>query len=118
MLKILVVDENKEFRNYFNEMITSRSDQYLELADASNLENFYRRHIPDLVIIDLQIKNAFRAVKELIEEFPQARVLILADFDDERLKMKAAEVGAAAFLSKENLFDFYKTINDNKNLNH
>jgi chemotaxis response regulator CheB len=123
MIKILVVDENEEFRTFFKEMIMAQNDQCLELPDATELDTFYRKHTPDIIIIDLEMKNVntFSIVKQFTTEFPQVRVFIISAFYDERLKMKVLEAGAAAFISKENLYDLYKIINDNPepvNFNH
>jgi DNA-binding NarL/FixJ family response regulator len=117
-MRFLVVDENKDFRTYLKEMITAHNDEYLELTDASELKSEYRKSIPDYVVIDLEMKqvSGFRAAKELLDEFPKARVIMLSGFYDERVRLKAEELTAAIFISKENLFEFYKIINEKLNL--
>jgi len=120
MQRFLVVDENKDFRTYLRDMITDNNDQYLELTDALKLNSFYKKYIPDFVVIDLQMKqiNGFKAAKKLIDEFPRAKVIILSGFDDERLRAKAEETAGTIFISKENLFEFYKLINDKLNVSN
>lgn len=118
MLRFLVVDENKDFRTYLRDMITDNNDQYLELTDPLKLNSFYKKYIPDYVVLDLQMKqvNGFKSAKALIDEFPGAKVIILSGFYDERLRLKVEEIAGTIFISKENLYEFYKIINDKLNL--
>lgn len=111
-MKFLIVDDNKIFSTYLREFITKESDQCIELEDGQNVNSVYNEFKPDWVVLDIMMKNAngFKVAEKLKEEFPNARFVIVSDYPDAMFRKKAEELGAAAFISKEDLFELNKII--------
>ncbi|MGE5365115.1 MAG: response regulator [Bacteroidota bacterium] len=109
-MKFLIVDENKSFREYLRELIVDNNDECMELEDGLNIAAAFRKYKPDWLLIDLQMQkqNGFRLAEMMISEFRDASIALLSDFNDERLRIRAEQIGAKAFIVKENLCDLFK----------
>ncbi len=71
--------------------------------DGKAVLELYREHQPDVVLMDLQMPklDGIGAVKELLAEFPDARVIILTSFEREEDVHHAFKAGARGYLLKE-----------------
>ena len=61
---------------------------------------------PDVVLMDLAIPkmNGLEATREIRRQVPQARVLVLSAYEDEKTVRQALESGAAGYLSKHSAY--------------
>ena len=116
-MKFLLVEENKDFREYLKELISNHGDECIDLKESISLNQNYRNYLPDLVVIDLQMKNisGFKVAKELLNEFPDARIAFLSSFEDELLHETAESIGVKTVIAKEFLYEFYDMIKSEKN---
>jgi DNA-binding NarL/FixJ family response regulator len=53
-----------------------------------------------LLDIAMPVQDGFEALPHIREAAPEARVVVLSSFEEQRLGRKAAELGATAFLEK------------------
>ncbi len=106
------MDENKLFRSYLRKTITGINDECIELDNGADINSVYQQYQPDWILIDLFLKNenGFKLAEKLKSECPGTNIALLSDINDERLRLKAKQVGAAAFIVKENLFECYNII--------
>jgi len=118
-MRFLFVEENKDFREYLKELISNHGDECIDLKEVINLNEDYRHFMPDIVVIDLEMKNmsGFKAAKELLNKFPDARIVFLTNFEDELLHEAAESIGVKTVIPKELLYEFYDMIKSEKN-NH
>ena len=114
-MKFLIVDDNERFRTYLRNLIIKKEDECVELDDGLQVSSAYNEFRPDWVLLDIRMKNVsgFKAAEKLKKDFPEARFAIVSDYSDERFRKKASNLGAAAFISKENLFELYELIHSN-----
>lgn len=65
----------------------------------------YLESLPDWVIMDIKLTNGngFNACEEIISNHPEAKIIILTNYDDPEYKHKAKEIGVYDFLLKEDL---------------
>jgi NarL family two-component system response regulator LiaR len=49
--------------------------------------------------------DGITATKQLIEQFPQAKILMVTDYNDEKLRHASRIAGATAYITKEHLID-------------
>ena len=100
----LIVADDSRFRTFLKELITKAGDKWIELEDGKSLNHAYGEFNPDLVLIEVEMKNknGFKCAEKLKKEFPNSRFIILSNYDDERYRKKTEMIGAAGFVSKEN----------------
>ncbi len=111
-MRFLVIEENKDFRDYLKDLICNHGDEFIELKESAQLNSEYKNFLPDLVVIDLQMKNmnGSRTAKELLNEFPEAKIAFLTNFEDEHLRAAAKIMGVKTVIPKEYLYEFYEMI--------
>lgn len=106
-MKVLIVDDNEKIRELVREYLPSSVDEIYECADGSEAFALYERHLPDWVLMDIQMKpvDGITATRQIIEAYPQARILMVTNYNDDDLRREAQEAGACRYLVKENLLD-------------
>ena len=72
--------------------------------DGSEALPLYREHTPDVLLMDIRMKgmNGTDALAELLQEYPDAKVLFLTTFVDDEYIVKALELGAKGYIVKQN----------------
>ncbi len=106
-MKILIVDDNSAIRRLIKSIVQPYSSEVSECADGADALRVYCAERPDLVLMDIRMTemDGIRATKQIKEADPAAKVLIVTDYDDEKLRDEAMRAGAAGYISKENLLD-------------
>jgi CheY-like chemotaxis protein len=102
---ILIVDDSYEMRRTIKSFLVGLSDQLYECSDGSLSLDAYTRHRPDLVLMDIKMNemDGLTATARIIRAFPQAKVVIVTNYDDPDLRKAAENAGACAFLTKADL---------------
>ena len=103
-MTIMIVDDNAIIRNLIRESFESRYE-ILECEDGSEACEKYRAGSCDWVIMDVVMKpmDGFEALEKILSYDPHARVIIITQFDDEKVRRRATEGGAVAFLPKRDI---------------
>jgi DNA-binding NarL/FixJ family response regulator len=73
-----------------------------EAADGRQAIELYRRHLPDVTLMDLRLPqmNGVEAIGRIRMEFPQARIIVLTTFDGDEDIFRALQAGARGYLLK------------------
>jgi len=116
--KVLVVDDHVLVRIGTIEAIESDGDIEVvaELSSGEGVVETYRKHVPDVVVMDFRMpgKDGAEATKDLVEQFPEAKVLMLSVYDGEEDVWKAMDAGAMGYLLKaadtESLIEAIETL--------
>ncbi len=106
MATVLVVDDHALVRHAISHLVQSRSD--LELcgvaADSVEAKQLLTDHDPDLVILDLFLKDSraegLNLLGEIASEFPRTVVLVSSMHDESLFAKRSIKAGAAGFVSK------------------
>jgi|SRR5215831_19344008 len=106
-LKILIVDDNAEVRSMIRRFISDLVAEIREADDGATASDAYAAFQPDWVLMDIEMKqtNGIAATARIRAVYPQAKVVILTNYNDDQLRARAAEAGACGYVLKENLFD-------------
>ena len=92
------------FREGLSTVIGSQADMTIvaHAADATQAVTEFRRHRPDVTLMDLRLPGAdgAEALIAIRGEFPQARVIILTTADSDGEIRRALHAGAAAYVLK------------------
>ena len=108
-MKIIIVDDNKEFREAFRFILEENfSDKYEQLYEAENgaecLEIIKKESI-DIVFMDRQmpIMNGIEATKKIVDQYRNIRVIAVSfhsEFEDIKSMLEA---GARNYIIKEEI---------------
>jgi two-component system response regulator DegU len=103
--KIAIIDDHQLFREGVKRILEfEKSFQVVaEGDDGSEAVKIVAEHQPDVVIMDINMPhvNGVEATKELVDNYPDAKVIILSIHDDENYVMHALQTGARGYLLKE-----------------
>lgn len=72
-------------------------------TDGTDAVSLYRRFQPDILLTDIQMKtmSGLEATEEILQEFPDAKILLLTTFSDDEYIVKALKLGAKGYLLKQ-----------------
>jgi two-component system, NarL family, response regulator LiaR len=106
-MKVLIVDDNASMRRMIRGIIEPAGAEIHECEDGGAAFEIYARVSPDWVLMDIELKtvDGITATRQIIEAYPQARIVMLTSYNDDDLRRAAREAGACRYLVKENLLD-------------
>lgn len=116
--KIALADDEALFRKGM-QMLISQNQQlkpHIMAADGRDLIDQLDSHpenLPDLILCDLEmpIKDGVETTKEISDKYPNIKIVILSSHYESSLILKMIEIGASAFMPKnEEPAEFYTTI--------
>lgn len=104
-MKILIVDDNRKMREMMRGYLQQISGEIRECEDGTEALPAYRDFLPDFVVMDWQMNrmDGIKAAGEILKSFPEAKILMVTQFDDSELRSSAAAAGISAFILKDNL---------------
>lgn len=105
MTKIVIVDDHQLFREGVKRILDFEDsfDVVAEGDDGQDVIRLYNEYQPDVVLMDINMpqKNGVEATSELLEKYPDAKVIILSIHDDESYVSHALKSGALGYMLKE-----------------
>jgi CheY-like chemotaxis protein len=104
-MKVLIVDDSEEVRRMIMHFIRHQVNEVIECADGSEALDAYKQHSPDLVLMDIKMKNVdgLAATIGIKTMFPGAYVVIVSQFDSPALRETARRAGASDYINKADL---------------
>ncbi|MED3720970.1 response regulator transcription factor [Geobacillus stearothermophilus] len=103
--RIAIIDDHQLFREGIKRILEFEGDFEVvaEGSDGSEALSIVETYRPDLVLMDINMPdiNGVEATKQLIEAYPDTKVVVLSIHDDEHYVMRALQTGATGYLLKE-----------------
>jgi len=104
-IRVLAVDDHPLIRTGLSASLGTELGMEV-VAEASNGEEAlerYRELRPDIVLMDLSmpIMDGLAATRAILDEFPDARIIVLTTFDGDEDIHRALEAGARGYLLKD-----------------
>ncbi|MFJ7369898.1 response regulator [Lysinibacillus sp. NPDC098008] len=103
MPTVLVVDDTLFMRVAISNMFTEWGYEVVGKAvNGKEAVAMYRALQPDLVTMDvtMPVMNGIAAVKKIIPEFPDAKIIMITALGQQKLIVEAIESGAKDFITK------------------
>ena len=106
MANILIVDDSKFMRKMLSDILTEQGHQIVgEAENAREAEDLYKKLKPDLVTLDIIMpkvegEEAIDALKAMIKDDSQAKVLMVSAMGQEEVVKECLKVGAKDFIVK------------------
>ncbi len=104
-MKLLIVDDNEPMRRMIKAVIADQGHEIFECDDGSGALAAYREHQPDLVLMDLKMAgmDGLAATRQIRQFFPEARIVMVSQWEEAPLREAALAAGAEAYVGKSDL---------------
>lgn len=103
---MLIVEDNEPMRRTIKSLLSDLVTHFYECSDGSHALAAYAEHQPDWVLMDIELEpvDGLTATKQIKATYPDARIIIVTNYDEPILRESARAAGAFAYVLKENLF--------------
>jgi DNA-binding NarL/FixJ family response regulator len=103
-IKVLVVDDHTVVREGICALVSLQKDMEVigEAVDGRDAIDKVQRLAPNVAVMDIimPVMSGLEATKRITEEYPETKVLILTQYDEEENMFVAKQVGAYGFIAK------------------
>src|SRR5277367_735928 len=108
-ITVLIVDDHPMFRQGIATVINDLADMEVVAEAGNGLESVeqYRRHKPDVVIMDLRMPtlSGVEAISIIRAESPSAKILVMTTYQGDVEALRALKAGAQGYLMKSAVAD-------------
>jgi DNA-binding NarL/FixJ family response regulator len=102
---IQIVDDSPNMRGTIRSVLGGLSADFIESSDGDEAVKHYARCKPDFVVMDIRMErmDGIAATRAIRRESPDARVVVVTQYDDDDLRSAAREAGAIGYVLKDDL---------------
>jgi two-component system response regulator DegU len=102
---ILIVDDNLMMRKTIRAMLADIDTDVRECADGMEAVRTFHALRPDWVLMDVRMNglDGIDATRTICAAHPDARVIILTNYDDDALRNESRSAGARDYVLKDDL---------------
>ena len=104
-IRLLLVDDQRLMRDGLRILLELEEDMQVaaEAGDGAAGLAAYAEHQPDVVLMDIRMPgmDGVEATRQLRQQWPDARVIILTTFDDNEYVFEGLRAGALGYLLKD-----------------
>jgi len=119
IIKVMIVDDHPLVRVGMATVVNQQPDMMIaaEADGGPRVLELFRQHLPDVVLMDLRLRedSGTRLTVAIRAEFPNARVLVISNYDGDEDIHQALAAGALGYLFKsvveDELVDAIREIN-------
>jgi len=108
-IRVLICDDHAVVREGLRALLSTEADMTIvgEAADGEGAVLAYRELQPDVTLLDMVMPrmDGVEAIRMIISEFPNARILVLTSFSEDEMVFPAIKSGALGYLLKDSLPD-------------
>ena len=121
-IRILCVDDHALVRDGIASLLGSQEDMRVVAEAGTGLEALeeFRKHRPDITLMDLRMPdmNGIDAMIAILNNFPNARFIVLTTYSGDVEIVRALRAGAQAYLLKghlrKELFETIQNVHDGR----
>lgn len=104
-MNIVIVDDDRFVSGALKTILEVSEEITVDAVGEDGAEAVapYRRHRPDVLLMDIRMKemSGLEAAEKILEEFPDAKILLLTTFSDDDYIVRALRLGAKGYLLKQ-----------------
>ena len=104
-MKIVIVDDDCLVTEALKTILQINGDVEVIATgiDGEDACRLYRQYCPDVLLMDIRMKgmNGLEASEHILQECPEAKILLLTTFLDDEYIIKALKLGAKGYLLKQ-----------------
>lgn len=117
-LKLMIVDDHAETRVLIRELVGRFAGEIRECANGKEASTECVDFRPDLVTMDLNmpLTGGLEATRRILASHPEARVIVITQFDTPEFRLAANRAGACHFFSKNNLIGLLRYLEQHERL--
>ena len=111
-MTVLIVDDNPSVRRLLRRAISGDASSIWECSDGADVERAYAENKPDIVLMDVRMQrmDGLAATRMLRRTDPNAKIVIVTDYDDDDVRRVASEAGASGYILKQNLTELAEMV--------
>ena len=104
-MKVMIVEDNFQMRRLVRNLVEDIAESITECEDGNEALSVYEQFQPDWVLMDIKMEGAdgITATREIRTAFPDAKIVIVTNYDDAKFQDAAREAGATYYVPKERL---------------
>ncbi len=97
---IKIVDDSPNMREAIKSVLSGLSTEFIESGDGDEAVKQYSSRMPDLVIMDIRMErmDGIATTRAIRSKYPEARVVVVTQYDDDDLRIAAREAGAIGYV--------------------
>jgi CheY-like chemotaxis protein len=102
---ILIADDNADVRRMIRSLLEEIDAEVVECSEGGAAVEAYDDRSPDWVLMDINMQpvDGLTAMRAILEKHPEARIVVISQYQDSRTRVIALAMGAYAFVGKEDL---------------
>ncbi len=111
-MKLLLVEDNDRLRELIKNLVQDLAAAIYECRDGSEALAAYAQHRPDWVLMDIKMEqvDGLTATRQIKAVDPQAKIMIVTDYNDDEMREAARGAGAIEYVAKENLIELRRIL--------
>lgn len=115
-INILIVDDNPAVRTMTRFYLQDIANEIRECEDGADAFIAYSDFQPDWVLMDWQMTrmDGLSATRQIKFGFPDAKIVMVTNYDDAELRTAANEAGVCGFVSKDDLMSLRELLERQK----
>ncbi len=101
--KILVVDDQVGIVSFLYDFFTHKGYDVIQATNGKEAINLVKEESPEIVLLDIKLgwgKDGIEVLKEIKQDAPKVRVLMMTSVDEEDVINEAFELGADDYIIK------------------
>ncbi len=116
-MTIMIVDDSRKMREMIKKILYNQLaniEDVVECGDGLEAIEAYEVNKPDWVLMDVEMKpmDGLSATAKIIDAHPDAKIMIVTQYNEPEFREAANNAGACAYVFKENLTDIPNIIKD------
>ncbi|MDD3337770.1 MAG: response regulator transcription factor [Lachnospiraceae bacterium] len=104
-MRVVIVDDDCLVAGALKTILEAGNEIQVDAvgSDGSEAITLYRRHRPDVLLMDIRMKNmsGLDAASTILSEFSDAKILLLTTFSDDEYIVRALKLGAKGYILKQ-----------------